>query len=75
MGAFLAAVLGSLQRREILNDALDPAAIMRLIHLLMDLVYAEMAHLSDAEAQESATLTFNVLLVGIAPPPPDRPGA
>ena len=74
MGAFLAAVVGSLQGRKILNDALDPAAIMCLIHQLMDLVYAGTPQLSEAEAQESALSTFSVLLEGIGPPK-DRSGA
>jgi AcrR family transcriptional regulator len=74
MSAFLAAVVGSLQRREILNDALEPAAIMRLIHQLMDLVYAETAHMSEDDALDSALPTFSVLLEGIGHPP-DPPEA
>ena len=74
MSAFLAAVVGSLQRREILNDALEPAAIMRLIHQLMDLVYAETAHMSEDDALDSALPTFSVLLEGIVHPP-DPPEA
>ena len=74
MSAFLAAVVGSLQRRRILNDALEPAAIMRLIHQLMDLVYAETACMSEDDALDSALPTFSVLLEGIAHPP-DPPEA
>ena len=67
MGALLAAVVRTLQRREVIEQGLDARWIGMLIHAALDAAYAETADLADAEATDLVAPLFRVLLNGLEP--------